>query len=111
MVNYMSKKNEFYTTLKGIAILLVIIGHATTLNMFNNIDSYPYNNLAVEATKIFNNIQAAIYGFHMPLFMAITGGIFAISFNNNSTNSYKFLAKKIKRLMLMKVELLWYVIL
>ena len=53
-----SNRNKFYDAIKGVAILLVVIGHVIQ-NHSNDFD----NNL----------IFRIIYSFHMPLFMFISG--------------------------------------
>lgn len=51
--------------LQGWSMLLVVIGHITLTNIFENPE-----------TPISTGIERIIYGFHMPLFMFISGGLF-----------------------------------
>lgn len=82
-----------YDVLKGIAILLVVIGHITIL--FNH-SNYP----TLDVT-IFEKVTALIYLFHMPLFIATSGAVYQICFAEGKYNKFtSFASNKIKRILL-----------
>ena len=57
-------KIYWISILQGWSMLLVVIGHVTLTNIFEN-----------PATPISAEVERIIYGFHMPLFMFISGGL------------------------------------
>lgn len=76
------EKNAFIDYLKGIAILLVLVGHCVQYGsgaaFFENAD------------YLDNIIMKVIYSFHMPLFIAISGYLFWFSVKNHGMfNSIK----------------------
>ena len=79
---YFSELNS----LKGIAILLVILGHSFILFTVNLLD-------VLWCRTVFN----IIYSFHMPLFFIVSGLLFA----NSTHKEYSLVIKsKVKRLVL-----------
>ena len=80
----MKKYYEEVDILKGIAIILVIIGHAIIV--------FPINLLEIEWC---NNLYTFIYISHMPLFFLISG--FCYSYKNNLK---EYLTKKIQRILI-----------
>lgn len=74
---------------KGFAIFLVVFGHIVATDM-------PLGNEWYATLKFF------IYKFHMPFFMFISGIIMSYTFPsmNNTTDYYKYIYKKLKRLSL-----------
>lgn len=86
---------------KGIAIILVVIGHTFRDEMCENYFAY--------------FIKTLIYTFHMPLFMSISGYVFSLSIDRAMENPRGFLVKKINSLMIpfvlysMVLYLLFYV--
>ena len=84
------KNQKYYdelTVLKGIAIILVILGHSFSFTGFNIIDNNIVNKY----------IYTSIYSFHMPLFFMIAGFLT----NNYKDNlNKKFYVSKIKRLLI-----------
>jgi fucose 4-O-acetylase-like acetyltransferase len=77
-----SKRNMILDYAKGVAILLVIIGHAIQFSDPNYIYNYCYN---------------TIYSFHMPLFMFISG---FVSYNSLLKNTFSdFFMKKFTSLL------------
>ncbi len=83
-------RSEFIDILKGIAALLVVIGHAIE------------NGLGGEYTapEIFYNnpFHIFIYSFHMPLFMMISGYLFSFSVRNHSFGTN--LTNKVKTILI-----------
>jgi len=79
---------EFIDRMKGIAILLVIVGH---IIQFNNLDGGTNN-------KLFN----LIYSFHMPLFFILSGYVASRGWDKivNRLSFINFLWKKIYTLVL-----------
>lgn len=71
-----NKRVPFIDMLKGIAVLLVIIGHTIENGLGG---SY------TEPEVFYNNpVHILIYSFHMPLFMLISGYLFSISMIKHS---------------------------
>ena len=68
------KKNTFIDYLKGIAIILVLVGHCV---------QYGSGASFLEDGEYWNNIvMKVIYSFHMPLFIAVSGYLFKKSWDN-----------------------------
>lgn len=85
-------KNE-YDLLKVFAILLVVLGHITIL--YSGDGSLGY----LPQNKITNFITSAIYIFHMPLFVSLSGAIYSIGYENGKYLHFiPFINNKIKRL-------------
>lgn len=76
------KKNAFIDYVKGIAILLVLVGHCI---------QYGSGASFLENGEYWNNIvMKVIYSFHMPLFIAVSGYLFWFSVKNHGmVNSIK----------------------
>lgn len=88
----MRKYNE-WDFLKCTATLLVVIGHITIL--YKQGGSFPQLE-----NKYLSQITDIIYLFHMPLFMAISGSIYAIGRQNGKYKDLKlFISNKSKRLL------------
>ncbi|MHA5065625.1 acyltransferase family protein [Cetobacterium somerae] len=83
----MKKYYREFTMLKGIGILLVLLGHSFSFTGFD----------LMENNKINLYIFKTIYSFHMPLFFLIAG-FFANNYKNNLNK--KFYLTKIKRLLI-----------
>ena len=71
----MSKRINYLDALKGLAIILVVIGHIA--DGYLNANSFESHNL------ILFNIYNFIYSFHMPLFILISGFIFSQAYFKN----------------------------
>lgn len=83
----MKKYYEELTILKGIGIILVILGHSFSFSGFD----------IIENTKLNTYIFRTIYSFHMPMFFMIAGFLT----NNNKEHLIKdFYLSKIKRLLI-----------
>ncbi|GAA0086320.1 acyltransferase family protein [Clostridium sp. CTA-7] len=84
----MEKRIDEVDIIKGIAILLVFIGHAATNSFLPRPSTYEF-------------IVQFIYAFHMPLFFMISGFLSVKSFNMNLKKDYiKFIKNKFNRLMI-----------
>lgn len=92
-----------YNFIKAIATLLVFFGHGLELSFFESPDvtasNFPYFNVAFQGRNIISFLQAFIYGFHMPLFMAITGAVFILAYKEKN-NVGKWVSKRFKRIIL-----------
>lgn len=65
------KRNEKIDVIKGVAIILVVYGHAL---------QYGSGETVLKSALFFENpIFKFIYSFHMPLFMVVTGYLFSFS--------------------------------
>ena len=62
----------YIDALKGFAILCVVLGHVA--------DGYLDGNTYPEANQILFSIFNIIYAFHMPLFMTISGCVYAVAY-------------------------------
>lgn len=62
-LNFKSKRVQWIDFAKGIAIFLVVLGHAVEATFVGNPDS--------------NIVHIAIYSFHMPLFFMLSGMLFS----------------------------------
>lgn len=78
--------------LKGLAILLVVIGHIADPNLEN----------IIVGNELYFTIKKFIYSFHMPFFMFISGMIFIYTYQQISTikEYFKFFISKVERLLL-----------
>lgn len=70
-------RNRYADTIKGIIILLVILGHSI---QYGNGQYYLHNGLF-----FYNPVFKFIYSFHMPIFMLISGYYMGISINRHTT--------------------------
>lgn len=74
------KRKTWIDICKGMAIILVVIGHSFRDEMLTNSIAY--------------FVKTFIYSFHMPLFMAISGYVFGIYYEKNISDPVLFLKKK-----------------
>src|SRR5687768_11616414 len=84
-------RQQWLDTAKGFAILLVVMGHVlrgfTTAHMFG------------EYGDVLKYVDYTIYSFHMPLFFAISGFLYAQREQLASLSKYgSFFTKKLMRL-------------
>lgn len=77
---------SYLDTAKGIAILLVVLGHSFPSNIFNG------NDLVDEIAKV---IYDFVYTFHMPVFFYISGFLFYKSWNTQRVGTLKLKAKRL----------------
>lgn len=80
-------RNTYIDFLKGCLIFLVILGHSLQYSTYNEVNSFWANKTFI-----------AIYTFHMPLFIGVSGYLFALP--KNYTSFFKVLYDKVPRLML-----------
>lgn len=86
----MKNRDSYFDVVKGVAILLVIIGHSI---QYGNGEAFFTNNL------FYNNIlYKVIYSFHMPLFMLISGYFFY--FSNNKYNTIHLIGNKVRTILI-----------
>ena len=83
----MNRKIEWLSILQGWSMLLVVIGHVTLTNIFND-----------PATPFSSAVERIIYSFHMPLFMVISGYLFYYTKISRNEKYYKTIFSKLKRL-------------
>ena len=69
------KRNDYIDIVKGIAIVLVVIGHCI---QFGSGKAY-----FLEGDYFSNPVFKFIYSFHMPLFMLVSGYLFYYSINRD----------------------------
>lgn len=88
----MKKQNEilWLSVLQGWSMLLVVIGHITLTNGVNDYAT-PIGTIAMQ-------IQHIIYGFHMPLFMLISGFLFYFTQIRKEKLYKETIVAKLKRL-------------
>ena len=111
----LTERRYYYDLLRIILVLLVVVGHGTYYNVYTNFGGVHYADLMVEHGVNFPPFYAAvslltkyIYTFHMPVFMALSGSIYALS----KAKPLKLLiSQKAKRLLIpfLTTWLLWNV--
>lgn len=84
----MSKHQAWPDIAKGIGIILVVFGHAW--RGLNTAGILPYG-------PVFTAVDAAIYAFHMPLFLFLSGWLFPRSLQTHSGN--KLLIRVLTRIL------------
>lgn len=82
--------------LKVFGLMLVILGHSTHVYT----GGWAYT--SVMSSSFFRYLTIYIYSFHMPLFVFVSGALYYyVSITSKQyNNSYKFIAKKFKRLLI-----------
>lgn len=89
VLNYYSsgQRNKCIDTIKGIAIILVVIGHCIQFGSGANV---------LESGSFFEDpLFKFIYSFHMPLFMLVSGYLFAYTTKRDTITIIKRKAKSI----------------
>ena len=91
-----------YDILRVIATLLVVIGHCTYLTISTKYGGCDYSYLDKSFVfKVVSKLTSFIYLFHMPLFIALSGALFAKSLDRGRYASFmELLNKKAKRLVI-----------
>lgn len=82
-----SDRIQWLSVLQGFSMLLVVLGHITLTNTFQD-----------PATPAVAAMERIIYSFHMPLFIFISGWLFCLTCINRDLQYGKMLKKKFKRL-------------
>ena len=98
------KSRAAYDILRVIATLLVVIGHCTYFNIITEYGGCDYSYLLVDKSfvfKVVSKLTSFIYLFHVPLFIALSGALFAKSLDRGRYASFmELLNKKAKRLVI-----------
>lgn len=84
-----------YQTIRIVAIILVVIGHVSTLSVTKYDASLEYSFDGLYVSRIFEYIRVLIYSFHMPLFVALSGAVFAYTY----TKQKGYIVKRAKKLL------------
>lgn len=79
----MEKRIEHFDAIKGLAIILVVLGHVLQRSFGQHV----------------NVFETIIYSFHMALFMFVSG-YFSYSINKSNTGILKFITKKFRQLII-----------
>lgn len=88
-----NKRIEWIDSTRGIAILLVVVGHV--------VGGYTGNYGLPEYQRIIDMVVDVIYTFHMPLFFMISGYVFGLKKYNWSMDNYvAYINKKAKTLLI-----------
>lgn len=103
----MKQRLEYVDAIKGVAIILMVIGHAIAWNYsdYRTICIFDYNQPI--NIKIGGAIWQIIYSFHMSLFFIVSGFLTYKSFKFK--DSVCFIKKKIVRLLIPWVCTMWIV--
>lgn len=103
-MNTQAKRIEEYDMLRVIVTLLVIVGHSTYYAIstpyggINYAETFDLNtNVFCRISRMLSNF---IYTFHMPLFMALSGGLFFRSIEKGKLTFRTLLLAKAKRLLI-----------
>ena len=87
-----------------VLVILVVIGHSTYYDIITHFGGIKYGMLMKEAGiqdtifhKFVNEITNYIYTFHMPVFISLSGSLFALG---KKINMRALIAKKAKRLLI-----------
>ena len=99
---------EEYNVIRALLMVLVVLGHCTYYKISTLYGGINYEILMQNAGiadtfihKIASMLTTAIYSFHMPLFMALSGAVFSLSVNHGKYKDFaKFLKNKVHRLLL-----------
>lgn len=91
-----------YDFLRAVAVLLVILGHCTYYKIitdYGGID-YSINEKQTQTGIVLGFITHTLYSFHMPLFIALSGCLWAVRIRYKGVQSFSSLVKnKRKRLL------------
>lgn len=100
-------KVKEYDVLRALVMVLVVLGHCTYYEIATDFGGMYYasqmQSLGIPDTlahRLLSVVTTAIYSFHMPLFMALSGAVFAMQLNKGKYGELKiFVSKKAKRLL------------
>lgn len=103
-----TNKVEEYNVIRALLMILVVLGHCTYYNISTPYGGVNYEILMQNAGiadtfmhKAGNVITGAIYSFHMPLFMALSGAVFSLSIDRGKYGDFReFVKNKAHRLLL-----------
>lgn len=101
-----------YDYIRAVAVLLVILGHCTYYKIMTLNGGIDYGINAGQSIvgKILNLITLTLYAFHMPLFIALSGSLWAVIIQDKGVPTFRSLVKnKANRLLLpfLFVTLFW----
>lgn len=90
-----------YSNIRIWATFLVVVGHGTSLSIGTGGHLIsPYSELSgLTAPVILEFIRSFIYSFHMPLFVALSGALFALT-AGKAVNKVSWVGKRARRLLL-----------
>ena len=96
----MRKYVQTYQKVRVWAMILVIIGHCTTLalTISNNNSINPYAECAQGVQTAMELVRKLIYSFHMPLFVMLSGAVFAL--NGNRYMPKPYIKNRLKKLLI-----------
>lgn len=87
-----NKNNKFvdeYEAVRIWAIILVVIGHCSTLALTTSTEIInPYDTLNLFVPEFSEQLRRLIYSFHMPLFVILSGAVFVINFDKQECLSW-----------------------
>src|SRR5699024_9855767 len=97
-------RQVYYDVMRNLLVLLVVIGHATYYYIITPFGGIQYGMLMEEAgiqDTLFHSLTSEltnfIYTFHMPVFIALSGSLFALG---KKLEASAFIIKKTKRLLI-----------
>ena len=93
-----------YDYIRAVAVLLVILGHCTYYKIMTLNGGIDYGINAGQSIvgKILNLITLTLYAFHMPLFIALSGSLWAVIIQDKGVPTFRSLVKnKANRLLLL----------
>lgn len=97
-----------YDIVRALLMLLVVLGHCTYYQISTNYGGAYYQDLMLQAGvndtlihRIASWVTSAIYTFHMPLFMALSGAVFSLQLSKGKYEELMlFIKNKFRRLLL-----------
>lgn len=90
-----NSESSIYDVAKNIAVLLVVVAHATRMYTSRGIIT------PINKSELLNYITDYIYAFHMPLFIFLSGCIYAFCISQGKyKNNINFIKNKAKRLLI-----------
>lgn len=97
-----------YDIVRALLMLLVVLGHCTYYQISINYGGAYYQDLMLQAGvndtlihRIASWVTSAIYTFHMPLFMALSGAVFSLQLSKGKYEELMlFIKNKFRRLLL-----------
>ena len=97
-----------YDIVRALLMLLVVLGHCTYYQISTNYGGAYYQDLMLQAGvndtlihRITSWMTGAIYAFHMPLFMALSGAVFSLQLSKGKYGELMlFIKNKFRRLLL-----------